>query len=139
MFVDSSSFVRNCWTSFTHLDKTKISSWEDLVNAFISQYKFNIEVSPDRFDLQKESIKPGESFHDYAQRWRAEAAQVQPSLSEKELISTFLSTLTSLFYEHLIGTATTDFATFIQIGQRIEDGIKTENVLDYSKFHFPIK
>lgn len=49
-------------------------------------------------------------------RWRAKATQVQPPLSEKELIS-----------------------TFIQEGQRIKDGIKTGKVLDYSKFYFPIK
>lgn len=64
---------------------------------------------------------------------------MQPLLNEKELISTFLSTLASLFYEHLIGTATTDFTTFIQAVQRIEDGIKTGKVLDYSKFHFLVK
>lgn len=111
-FLNSLTGPAAIW--FIQLEKTKINSWEDLANAFITQYKFNIEVPPDRFDLQKESILSGESFHEYAQRWRAKAAQVKPPLSEKELISTFLSTLASPFYEHLVGTATNDFATFIQ-------------------------
>lgn len=50
-----------------------------------------------------------------------------------------MSTLPSPFYEHLIGTAATDFATLIQIGQRIEDGIQTRKVFDHNKVQFPIK
>lgn len=121
-------------TWFVQLDKADIHSWEDLANAFMSHFKFNVEMPVDWFDLQKEGMKSGEDFHTYAKRWRAKAAQVQPPLSERELISVFLSTLASPFYEHLIGVAATDFATLVQAGQRVEDGLKTGKIIDYSKF-----
>ena len=45
------------------LDNTKVKKWKDLVDALIRQYKFNIDVDPDRSSLQamkkdnKESIR----------------------------------------------------------------------------------
>lgn len=77
--------------------------------------------------------REGEDFQAYAQCWRARAAQVQPPLGEQELVSLFLSTLASSFYEHLISVATINFAAFVQAGQRVEDGIRTEKIYDYSK------
>jgi hypothetical protein len=35
-----------------HLDKTKIFKWRDLVNTFIKQYKFNIDVVPGHSNLE---------------------------------------------------------------------------------------
>ena len=34
------------------LDNIKIKGWKDLVDAFIKQYKFNMDVAPDRSSLQ---------------------------------------------------------------------------------------
>ena len=45
------------------LINTKVKKWKDLVDAFIRQYKFNMDMNPDRSILQtmeknnKESIK----------------------------------------------------------------------------------
>ncbi|XP_034908128.2 uncharacterized protein [Populus alba] len=36
---------------YTRLDNTKIRKWKDLVKAFVEQYKFNMEVAPDRSSL----------------------------------------------------------------------------------------
>lgn len=36
---------------YAYLDKAEISSWEDLASAFMTHYKFNMELLPDRFDL----------------------------------------------------------------------------------------
>lgn len=55
-------------------------------------------------------------------------AQVQLLFSERELVFIFLSTLASPSYEHLTGVATTNFTTLIQVGERIEDGMKTERI-----------
>jgi hypothetical protein len=33
------------------LDNTKVKKWKDLVDAFMRQYKFNIDVGPDRLSL----------------------------------------------------------------------------------------
>jgi len=45
------------------LDNTKVKKWKDLADAFMRQYKFNIDMGADRLSLQamekdnKESIK----------------------------------------------------------------------------------
>lgn len=51
---------------------------KDLANAFVVQYKLNSEILPDRFESQKESIEPGESFHEYARP--GELRLLKPSL-----------------------------------------------------------
>jgi hypothetical protein len=35
-----------------HLDNTKVKGWKDLMDAFIRQYKFNMNVALDRSSLQ---------------------------------------------------------------------------------------
>lgn len=52
------SFTGLTATWFVHLNKEEISSWEDIASSFMTHYKFNIEILPDRFNFQKESIKP---------------------------------------------------------------------------------
>jgi hypothetical protein len=45
------------------LDNTKIQRWKDLVDAFSKQYKYNMDIAPNRTSLSnlekkdKESIK----------------------------------------------------------------------------------
>lgn len=38
---------------FVQLDPHKIHTWSDLANAFLAQYRFNTEIAPDRFELQR--------------------------------------------------------------------------------------
>lgn len=84
-------------------------------------------------------MKPVENFHAYAQHWRARVAQVQPSLSKSQQVSILLSMLASPFYKHLIRVTTNDFAVFVQIGQRVEDGIRTVKVFDYIKLKIEVE
>jgi len=57
------------------------------------QYKFNIDVGPDRLSLQAMEKDNKESIREYARRWSEVAAQVNPSMLEKEMISLFSNTL----------------------------------------------
>jgi len=50
----------------------------DLADAFVKQYKYNIDSAPDRLQLQNMAKKDTESFKEYAQRWRELAAHVEP-------------------------------------------------------------
>ena len=45
-FQDSLSDAALTW--YIRLDNTKVKKWKDLVDAFMRQYKFNIDVGPDR-------------------------------------------------------------------------------------------
>ena len=51
-----------------------------------------------------------ESFKEYTQRWRELAIQVEPPLSEKEMIGIFVYTLKDPFFDKLVSSATLDFA-----------------------------
>ena len=75
------------------LENTKVKKWKDLVDAFMRQYKFNIDVDPDRLNLQAMEKDNKESIRKYARRWREVAAQVNSPMLEKEMINLFSTTL----------------------------------------------
>jgi len=64
----------------------------------------------------------------YAQRWREVASQVEPPLSDKEMVTIFLSTLQHQFYEHLVGIVSYKFADIVIIGERVEAGIRSGRI-----------
>jgi len=111
-----------------HLELTRISSWKDLVNAFLKQYKYNMDMAPDRLQLQNMAKKSSETFKEYAQRWRELAAQVEPPLYEKEMITMFIETLQTPFYEHVLGSVSSNFSDIVTLGERIEHGLKTGKI-----------
>jgi hypothetical protein len=47
------------------------------------QYKFNIDMDPDRLSLQAMEKDSKETIREYTQRWREAALQVNPYLLEK--------------------------------------------------------
>ncbi|XP_055826447.1 uncharacterized protein LOC129894858 [Solanum dulcamara] len=53
-----------------------------MAQDFMDRFKFNTEAIPDRFYLMKLEKKSTESFREYAMRWRADAAKVQPPMIE---------------------------------------------------------
>ncbi|MCI11551.1 gag-protease polyprotein, partial [Trifolium medium] len=73
-FQDGLTGVSLNW--YIQLEGSHIRSWRDLANDFIKQYQYNIDMAPDRTQLQNMSQKEGELFKVYAQRWREVAAQV---------------------------------------------------------------
>jgi len=111
-----------------HLEPTRISSWQDLVGAFLRQYKYNMDMAPDRMQLQNMSKKGSETFKEYAQRWRELAAQVEPPLYKKEMIIMFIETLQPPFYEHVLGSVSSNFSDIVTIGERIEHGLKSGKI-----------
>jgi len=125
-FQDSLAGVALNW--YTHLEPSRIHSWMDLADAFVKQYKYNTDSAPDRLQLQNMAKKDIESFKEYAQRWRELAAQVEPPLLDKEMVATFVNTLQSPFYEHVLGNVSSNFADIIIIGERIEVGLKSGKI-----------
>jgi len=71
-FYDSLADTALSW--YMHLEPTQIRSWNDLVDAFLKQYKYNVDMAPARLQLQNISKKNSETFKEYAQRWRELAA-----------------------------------------------------------------
>jgi len=54
-FQDSLGGVSLNW--YMHLEPTRISSWKDLVDAFLKQYKYNMDMAPDIMQLQNMAKK----------------------------------------------------------------------------------
>ena len=72
------------------LDNANIRSFNDLGEAFVKLYKYNMDMAPDRDQLRAMSQKDKETFKEYAQRWREVVAQIVPPLEEKEMTKIFL-------------------------------------------------
>ena len=73
-----------------------------MANSFLEYYRFNTEIAPDRTVLIRTEKKSGESFWEYAQRWRELATQVQPPMMENEMIKWFIDNLKPPYYEKMI-------------------------------------
>ena len=81
-------------------------------------------MAPDRTQLQNMFKKEGETFKEYAQRWRDLAAQVAPPMVEREMITMMVDTLPVFYYEKLVGYMSSSFADLVFAGERIEVGLK---------------
>jgi len=125
-FQDSLSGAALSW--YMRLDNTKIRRWKDLVEAFVKQYKYNMDIAPDRTSLSNLRKKDKESIREYAQRWRESAAQVHPSFLDKEMVTLFADTLKAPYYEHVIGSSAQQFTDAVVACERIEQGVKSGRI-----------
>ena len=85
-------------------------------------------MAHDRLQLQNMSKKNSETFKEYAQRWRELVAQVELPLHNREMVTMFMSTLQSPFYENMLGSVSSNFADIVIIEERIEFGWKTGKI-----------
>jgi len=112
------------------LDSVRIRSWRDLVEAFLKQYKFNLEIAPDRTSLMSMEKRSQKSVRAYAQRWRDEAMHMQPLLIETEMVTLFANTFKAPYYKHLMGSSSQHFYDAVRIAERIEQGIKAGRIAE---------
>jgi len=118
------SLAKHALTWYMGLDRVKVKTWRDLSDAFFKQYKFNMEVAPDRSDLQNLEKKMDESVKTYAQRWRGLASRISPPLNDKELLSIFINTFKAPYYTYLISNSSNSFSDMVLVAERVEQGIK---------------
>jgi len=121
-FSDSLTGTALKW--YMNLDRAEIRTFNDLREAFVQQYKFNMDMAPDRSDLQAMTQEDDETFREYAQRWRNVATQVSPHVGEKEMTKLFLKTLSQFYYEMMVGSVPRDFSEMVSIGMRLEEGVR---------------
>ncbi|XP_050887174.1 uncharacterized protein LOC127092358 [Lathyrus oleraceus] len=117
---------------YMKLERNHVQSWLDLANAFFEQYKYNMDITPDRMQLRALSQEDNESFRGYAQRWRELATRVEPPLLDKELMELFRDTLQSPYFERMISSAASEFANLVTIGEHIESALKSGRIQDAS-------
>ena len=71
---------------FTSLDMAAIKTWDDLSQAFLEQYSFNIDLIPKRENLVATKKRPHEPFEEYVGRWCVLASQVRDRPSDEDSI-----------------------------------------------------
>ncbi|XP_039682905.1 uncharacterized protein [Medicago truncatula] len=98
-----------------------ITTFEQLADAFMQQYKYNMYLAPSRKELQSLTQKDKESFKEYAQRFIQKASQIRPPLDERELSEMFYETLSPCYSEKMIVCASQKFIDLVETGIRIED------------------
>lgn len=62
---------------------------------------------------------------------RQTASQNQPAFTEKENVTDFMSTLSAMYYNRMIGHAITSFKNLVQAGECLKDRFKTGKIKDY--------
>ena len=72
--------------------------------------------------------KTTETFRKYAHKWMDLAAQVQPSMTDKELNKMFLNTLKAPYYDRMIGNSNINFSNVVSVGEMIKSGMKLEKI-----------
>ena len=113
-FQDSLAGASLEW--YIKLERSRIRNWKDLAEAFLKQYQYNIDMAPNRTQLQSLSQKNNESFKEYAQRWRMLAARVQPPMIEREMVDMFMGTLQGSILQHLAGGSSSGFSELVMSG-----------------------
>ena len=108
----------------------RLKKWKDLVDVFMRQYKFNIDVGPNRLSLQAMENNNKESIREYARRWSEVAAQVNPPMLEKEMISLFSNTFKAPYFEYLVRSSAQHFTDLVVIAERIEQAIRLGKIFD---------
>ncbi|RDX85483.1 hypothetical protein CR513_33322, partial [Mucuna pruriens] len=126
------SLTRGALNWYVNLEKGQVKTWRDLAEAFVRQYRYNEDMASNRSRLQNLSKMESEGFKDYAQRWHELAAQVKPPLTEKEMVSMFIETLSSPFYDKAVGSMASNFADLVTVGERIEFGLKRGRIASNS-------
>ena len=126
IFQESLTGASSEW--YLRLKRNQVRTWKDLSQAFLEQYKYMLDVIPDRFTLQSMEKKPEESYKEYAVRWKTVASQVQPPLTHREINSYFVDTLPSPYYGMLVGNAFFEFGDLLYAVERIEYGLKKERI-----------
>ena len=98
------------------------------MDAFVKQYKYNMDIALDRTSLSNLKKRDKESIREYAQRWRDLAAQVHPPLLDKEMVTLFANTLRAPYYEHVMGSSAQQFMDAVVVAERIEQGIRSGRI-----------
>ncbi|XP_059306268.1 uncharacterized protein LOC132057665 [Lycium ferocissimum] len=123
------SLTKEATEWFATQDIRQWHTWEDMAESFMERFRFNVETVPDRYYLEKVKQKSTENYREFASRWRAEAARVQPPMCEGELVSVFIRSQEPDFYDRMLSMAGRPFAELVKMGEAIEDGLKSGKIV----------
>jgi hypothetical protein len=123
-FQDSLAGPAHTW----YMNLKGITTFEELADAFLQQYRYNSYLAPNRKELQSMTQGDKESFKEYAQRFIQKSSQIRPPLDEKEISYLFYETLSPFYSEKMLGCASQKFIDMVDMGVRIEDWVQKGHV-----------
>ncbi|XP_070022512.1 uncharacterized protein [Nicotiana sylvestris] len=126
-FGESLIGVASKW--FIDQDISHWHVWDDMAQAFIKQFQYNIDIAPDHNSLSNMKKKPTESFREYAIKWREQAARVKPLMDNHELITVFLEAQEPDYFQNMMSAMGRPFAEAIKIGEMVENSLKTGRIV----------
>ncbi|XP_070036990.1 uncharacterized protein [Nicotiana tomentosiformis] len=97
----------------------KRASWVSMESDFMDRFMFNTENVSNVFYIQNLKKNPSETFHEYATRWRLEAAKVRPPLEEEQMNKFFVRAQDLHYYERLMVIENYIFSDIIKLGEWI--------------------
>ncbi|XP_070029391.1 uncharacterized protein [Nicotiana sylvestris] len=106
-------------------------NWASMTSDFMDLFRINTKNAPDVFYIQNLKKKPTETFCEYATRWRSEAIKVRPTLEKEQMTKFFVRAQDPQYYERLMVIENHKFSDIIKLGERIEEGIKSEMVNNF--------
>ncbi|XP_058185725.1 uncharacterized protein LOC131302948 [Rhododendron vialii] len=109
---------------FLSRDIAKRRTWEDIGTAFNAQYSYNAQLKMTTRELESTKMSAKESFADFIQRWRANAALMTDRPSEKDQIHIISRNLQADFAKNLVLVQGPNFETFYDSGLAIEEALQ---------------
>ena len=119
---------------FTSLDMATVKTWDDLSQAFLEQYSFNIDLIPKREDLVAIRQMPHELFGKYVGCWCTLASQVKDRPSDEESIEIIIKGAQPATEALLCMQPISSFASLIQADTRVESSLQDGNFPALSTF-----
>ncbi|XP_070014331.1 uncharacterized protein [Nicotiana sylvestris] len=107
-------------------DPKKWLNWVRMSSDFMDMFSFNTENALDVFYIQNLKKKPTKTFREYATRWRSKASKVRHALEEEQMNKFFVQAQDLQYYERLMIIESHKFSDIIKLGERIEEGIKSD-------------
>nr|XP_033509431.1 uncharacterized protein LOC117274296 [Nicotiana tomentosiformis] len=101
LFIRSLNGEALIW--YTRHNPKNWREWQDMADDFMNRFRFNIEITLDRFALVNTKKKPSESFQEYAHRWRSEVTRAQPLLDDNELTKYFIRAQEEIYFAKMMG------------------------------------
>ncbi|GMQ11233.1 hypothetical protein CsSME_00053943 [Camellia sinensis var. sinensis] len=128
LFGRTLSGVAVIW--YAKLEDSVKQNWEELAEAFITQYSYNTQIEVTTRDLEATRQEPNESFVAFVTKWRAKAAMMTNRPLEKDQIRMIVRNLHGKMLQKMIVLPLFTFNDLHEIGVQIEDAIKQGIIVD---------
>ncbi|XP_070029659.1 uncharacterized protein [Nicotiana sylvestris] len=129
----SKSLIGAALNWHTRQDVGKWPTLGDMAQDFFRYIQYISGVIPDRSSLSRIEKKPEENFREFGVRWREQAAGVNTSIGEEEMVELFLQAQGTTYFSHLIPALGKPFNDVLKMVELVDEGIKSGKIMSCSK------